>query len=175
MWVKNFQKVYHNNYPVFLEYLCAFSHHYWPFTNWRVFPSHMLTAVSGNTLTVMISWQLILMYFYHRQVPVVTANIPVDHSCQYKEGSFPHFSGLADSVMYVACHTFSYFYELRVWWKRTSLINCIVCRVMNGINAPKVIECFGSDGRKYRQLAKSGNDDLRQDAVWLWNLFLYIF
>lgn len=36
---------------------------------------------------------------------------------------------------------------------------------MNGINAPKVIECFGSDGNKYRQLAKSGNDDLRQDAV----------
>ncbi|PVH39126.1 hypothetical protein PAHAL_5G442300 [Panicum hallii] len=39
------------------------------------------------------------------------------------------------------------------------------CRIMNGINAPKVIECFGSDGNKYRQLAKSGNDDLRQDAV----------
>lgn len=38
-------------------------------------------------------------------------------------------------------------------------------RIMNGINAPKVIECFGSDGNKYRQLAKSGNDDLRQDAV----------
>lgn len=36
---------------------------------------------------------------------------------------------------------------------------------MNGINAPKVVECLGSDGRKYRQLAKSGNDDLRQDAV----------
>lgn len=36
---------------------------------------------------------------------------------------------------------------------------------MNGINAPKVVECFGSDGHKYRQLAKSGNDDLRQDAV----------
>lgn len=36
---------------------------------------------------------------------------------------------------------------------------------MNGINAPKVVECFGSDGRKYKQLAKSGNDDLRQDAV----------
>lgn len=36
---------------------------------------------------------------------------------------------------------------------------------MNGINAPKVIECLGSDGNKYRQLAKSGNDDLRQDAV----------
>ncbi|KAF5476799.1 hypothetical protein F2P56_003496 [Juglans regia] len=69
-------------------------------------------------------------------VPVVTATFPVDRSCQYREGSFPYFKGLADSVM-----------------------------VMNGINAPKVVECLGSDGHKYRQLAKSGNDDLRQDAV----------
>ncbi|KAK9995769.1 hypothetical protein SO802_020455 [Lithocarpus litseifolius] len=69
-------------------------------------------------------------------VPVVTATFPVDRSCQYHEGSFPYFKGLADSVM-----------------------------VMNGINAPKVVECLGSDGRRYRQLAKSGNDDLRQDAV----------
>ncbi|KAE8124229.1 hypothetical protein FH972_019134 [Carpinus fangiana] len=69
-------------------------------------------------------------------VPVVTATFPVDRSCQYHEGSFPYFKGLADSVM-----------------------------VMNGINAPKVVECLGSDGHKYRQLAKSGNDDLRQDAV----------
>ena len=36
---------------------------------------------------------------------------------------------------------------------------------MMGINAPKVVECLGSDGNYYRQLAKSGNDDLRQDAV----------
>ncbi|KAL6847730.1 hypothetical protein ACP4OV_021858 [Aristida adscensionis] len=69
-------------------------------------------------------------------VPVVTATVPVDPTCRYEEGSFPHFSGLADSIT-----------------------------IMNGINAPKVIECFGSDGNKYRQLAKSGNDDLRQDAV----------
>ncbi|GMH31457.1 hypothetical protein Nepgr_033300 [Nepenthes gracilis] len=69
-------------------------------------------------------------------VPVVTATVPVDRSCQYQEGSFPHFKGLADSVV-----------------------------VMNGINAPKVVECYGSDGKTYRQLAKSGNDDLRQDAV----------
>ncbi|CAN0900398.1 Serine/threonine-protein kinase ATM [Linum grandiflorum] len=69
-------------------------------------------------------------------VPVVTANFPVERNCQYLEGSFPHFKGLADSVM-----------------------------VMNGINAPKVVECLGSDGKRYRQLAKSGNDDLRQDAV----------
>ncbi|XP_019058626.1 PREDICTED: serine/threonine-protein kinase ATM isoform X2 [Tarenaya hassleriana] len=69
-------------------------------------------------------------------VPVVTATIPIDRSCQYNEGSFPYFNGLSDSIT-----------------------------VMNGINAPKVVECFGSDGRKYKQLAKSGNDDLRQDAV----------
>ncbi|KAL6011510.1 hypothetical protein ACLOJK_001958 [Asimina triloba] len=71
-----------------------------------------------------------------REVPVVTATFPVDHTCQYHEGSFPHFKGLGDSIT-----------------------------TMNGINAPKVIECLGSDGCKYRQLAKSGNDDLRQDAV----------
>lgn len=69
-------------------------------------------------------------------VPVVTSSFPVDRSCQYPEGSFPHFRGLAESVT-----------------------------VMNGINAPKVVECLGSDGNRYRQLAKSGNDDLRQDAV----------
>lgn len=51
---------------------------------------------------------------------------------------------------------------------------------MNGVNAPKVVECLGSDGGRYRQLAKSGNDDLRQDAVriltafsfYLWHLLL---
>ncbi|PIN15510.1 Non-specific serine/threonine protein kinase [Handroanthus impetiginosus] len=69
-------------------------------------------------------------------VPVVTSNFPVDRTCQYPEGSFPHFRGLVDSVT-----------------------------IMNGINAPKVVECLGSDGNRYRQLAKSGNDDLRQDAV----------
>ncbi|KAM1451845.1 hypothetical protein ACFX2I_038908 [Malus domestica] len=69
-------------------------------------------------------------------VPVVTATFPIDRSCQYHEGSFPYFKGLGDSVV-----------------------------VMNGINAPKVVECLGSDGCRYKQLAKSGNDDLRQDAV----------
>ncbi|KAM7471307.1 hypothetical protein LguiA_009490 [Lonicera macranthoides] len=69
-------------------------------------------------------------------VPVVTATFPVDRSCKYHEGSFPHFKGLGDSIT-----------------------------VMNGVNAPKVVECLGSDGSRYRQLAKSGNDDLRQDAV----------
>ncbi|KAF6991028.1 hypothetical protein CFC21_008158 [Triticum aestivum] len=82
------------------------------------------------------------------KVPVVTATIPVDPNCRYEEGTFPHFSGLVDSIT-----------------------------IMNGINAPKVIQCIGSDGNRYRQLAKSGNDDLRQDAVMeqffsLVNMFL---
>lgn len=44
-----------------------------------------------------------------------------------------------------------------VKWKST-FSNC------NGINAPKRIECIGSNGKQYSQLLK-GNDDLRQDAV----------
>lgn len=35
------------------------------------------------------------------QVPVVTATFPIDRSCQYREGSFPYFKGLGDSVVYV--------------------------------------------------------------------------
>ncbi|CAM6085267.1 unnamed protein product [Calypogeia fissa] len=69
-------------------------------------------------------------------VPVVTAQVPVDFSCQYQQDSFPHFKGFSEGI-----------------------------KIMNGINAPKYMECLGSDGNKYRQLAKSGNDDLRQDAV----------
>lgn len=49
-----------------------------------------------------------------------------------------------------------------------------IYRVMNGINAPKVVECLGSDGCRYRQLAKSGNDDLRQDAVRVSTRCLYV-
>lgn len=45
---------------------------------------------------------------------------------------------------------------------------------MNGVNAPKVVECLGSDGSRYRQLAKSGNDDLRQDAVWVQSMYFYL-
>lgn len=69
-------------------------------------------------------------------VPVITAPISVDPSAEYPDGYFPYFKGLSDRIV-----------------------------VMNGINAPKVVECLGSDGHEYRQLAKSGNDDLRQDAV----------
>ncbi|KAL2936046.1 Serine/threonine-protein kinase ATM [Bienertia sinuspersici] len=69
-------------------------------------------------------------------VPVLTSNVAVDRNSEYLVGTFPHFKGLGDSIV-----------------------------VMNGINAPKVVECYGSDGKTYKQLAKSGNDDLRQDAV----------
>lgn len=39
-------------------------------------------------------------------------------------------------------------------------------RVLNGINAPKALDCYGSDGRSYPQLFKA-RDDLRQDALVL--------
>ncbi|KIJ65638.1 hypothetical protein HYDPIDRAFT_167269 [Hydnomerulius pinastri MD-312] len=34
-----------------------------------------------------------------------------------------------------------------------------------GINLPKISTCYGSNGQKFKQLFKGGNDDLRQDAV----------
>eukprot|EP00884_Botryococcus_braunii_P019002 jgi/Botrbrau1/5786/Bobra.0155s0009.1 len=38
-------------------------------------------------------------------------------------------------------------------------------RFVGGINKPKLVECFDSNGVRHRQLVKSGSDDLRQDAV----------
>ncbi|KAL5377435.1 hypothetical protein DPSP01_009773 [Paraphaeosphaeria sporulosa] len=37
--------------------------------------------------------------------------------------------------------------------------------IANGLSAPKIITAIGSDGHTYKQLYKSGNDDLRQDAI----------
>jgi len=37
--------------------------------------------------------------------------------------------------------------------------------IMSGLSSPKVLTAFSSDGQQYRQLFKSGNDDLRQDAI----------
>ncbi|TEA15433.1 Serine/threonine-protein kinase tel1 [Colletotrichum sidae] len=37
--------------------------------------------------------------------------------------------------------------------------------IASGVSAPKIITAIGTDGRKYRQLVKGGNDDLRQDAI----------
>ncbi|GKT73500.1 phosphatidylinositol 3 [Colletotrichum tofieldiae] len=37
--------------------------------------------------------------------------------------------------------------------------------IASGVSAPKIITAIGSDGKKYRQLVKGGNDDLRQDAI----------
>lgn len=36
---------------------------------------------------------------------------------------------------------------------------------VGGVNKPKVVLCHDSSGRQHRQLVKSGNDDMRQDAV----------
>ena len=35
----------------------------------------------------------------------------------------------------------------------------------SGISMPKILTAIGSDGKKYKQLFKSGNDDLRQDSI----------
>ena len=37
--------------------------------------------------------------------------------------------------------------------------------IAGGISAPKIITALGTDGLKYKQLFKGGNDDLRQDAI----------
>lgn len=37
--------------------------------------------------------------------------------------------------------------------------------VATGISMPKIVTAFGTDGRRYKQLFKAGNDDLRQDAI----------
>ncbi|XPS92677.1 Non-specific serine/threonine protein kinase [Ascochyta lentis] len=37
--------------------------------------------------------------------------------------------------------------------------------IANGLSAPKIITAIGTDGKPYKQLFKSGNDDLRQDAI----------
>ncbi|KAK0623121.1 hypothetical protein B0T14DRAFT_164703 [Immersiella caudata] len=37
--------------------------------------------------------------------------------------------------------------------------------IAGGVSAPKIITALGSDGKRYKQLVKGGNDDLRQDAI----------
>ncbi|KAK7540314.1 hypothetical protein IWX49DRAFT_592680 [Phyllosticta citricarpa] len=37
--------------------------------------------------------------------------------------------------------------------------------IANGLSQPKVVTALASDGKPYKQLYKSGNDDLRQDAI----------
>lgn len=37
--------------------------------------------------------------------------------------------------------------------------------IMSGLSSPKVLTAYASNGQQYRQLFKSGNDDLRQDAI----------
>ena len=71
-----------------------------------------------------------------KMVPVLTAPLAIDPKCEYADGTFPYFSHFGDTA-----------------------------RLVGGINVPKVVSCYGSNGKIYHQLAKSGNDDLRQDAV----------
>ncbi|KAE9399525.1 hypothetical protein BT96DRAFT_965594 [Gymnopus androsaceus JB14] len=69
------------------------------------------------------------------QVPVMTAYTPIDITTRY------------DPSACVCVDSYANQFE-----------------TAGGINLPKIINCTGSDGRKYKQLFK-GKDDLRQDAV----------
>lgn len=37
--------------------------------------------------------------------------------------------------------------------------------IASGVSAPKIVTLVASDGKRYKQLFKGGNDDLRQDAI----------
>ncbi|KAL4778275.1 hypothetical protein BJX76DRAFT_362890 [Aspergillus varians] len=37
--------------------------------------------------------------------------------------------------------------------------------IASGVSAPKIVTCLASNGVRYKQLFKGGNDDLRQDAI----------
>jgi len=37
--------------------------------------------------------------------------------------------------------------------------------IASGVSAPKIITAIGTDGERFKQLVKGGNDDLRQDAI----------
>ncbi|KAH9900647.1 phosphatidylinositol 3 [Xylariomycetidae sp. FL2044] len=37
--------------------------------------------------------------------------------------------------------------------------------IAGGVSAPKIVTAVGSNGERYKQLVKGGNDDLRQDAI----------
>ncbi|KAI5304569.1 Serine/threonine-protein kinase tel1 [Ascosphaera pollenicola] len=39
------------------------------------------------------------------------------------------------------------------------------CSIASGVSAPKIVTAIASDGKRYKQLFKTGNDDLRQDLV----------
>ncbi|KAJ5678082.1 uncharacterized protein N7477_003715 [Penicillium maclennaniae] len=37
--------------------------------------------------------------------------------------------------------------------------------IASGVSAPKIVTCIATNGERYKQLYKGGNDDLRQDAI----------
>ncbi|GAA6044295.1 hypothetical protein JCM8097_008685, partial [Rhodosporidiobolus ruineniae] len=68
-------------------------------------------------------------------VPVTTFDLPVDKTGRYEPDSFPHIVQYGPDF-----------------------------GLAGGVNLPKIVICYGSDGKEYKQLLK-GNDDIRQDAV----------
>ncbi|GAA6019897.1 hypothetical protein JCM11491_004857 [Sporobolomyces phaffii] len=68
-------------------------------------------------------------------IPVSTFDLPIDPTGAYPESSFPSIVGYHEGF-----------------------------EMAGGLHVPKIVTCFGSDGRQYRQLLK-GDDEVRQDAV----------
>ena len=71
-----------------------------------------------------------------RYVPIITLHMQIDKTCEYGGEHFAHFSHFKSKI-----------------------------ELVGGINAPKLLTVIDSNGKEHLQLAKSGNDDLRQDAV----------
>ncbi|KAJ1969833.1 Serine/threonine-protein kinase tel1 [Dispira parvispora] len=95
------------------------------------------TGSGGSTPTVfaMSSRQRLSALPAMDHIPVATLQLPVNPQGRYTKGSFPTIQKFDKQY-----------------------------RTAGGINLPKIIKCYGSDGCTYRQLVK-GQDDLRQDAV----------
>jgi hypothetical protein len=82
----------------------------------------MLTGVGGGGRTQTMPPELRKRKLANLQhVPVLTHTLPVDKTCKYAPGSFPHFAHFEDKI-----------------------------QLVGGINVPKLVECVGSDGRYAR-------------------------
>ncbi|KAN0061912.1 Serine/threonine-protein kinase tel1 [Thecaphora frezii] len=99
------------------------------------FPSYFTSngVIRKGPLKMPSPSELKLARLHDVDVPVATAKVPIDKTCEYRD--------IVSIVRYSETFT-----------------------TAGGIHLPKINECIGSDGKRYRQLFKR-DDDLRQDAV----------
>ncbi|KAK3954237.1 hypothetical protein QBC32DRAFT_385226 [Pseudoneurospora amorphoporcata] len=77
-----------------------------------------------------------LAVFAKHSIPPPTMQMPLLASCDYSEPNVPMIDRFEPQMS-----------------------------IAGGVSAPKIITAIGSDGQRYKQLVKGGNDDLRQDAI----------